>query len=41
MSLQDLKNAIEYKAKFVGEISEEIKIIEIVNQIERKEFQNK
>ena len=39
--LQELKNAIEYKKKFVGEIYEEIKTIRISKQIEENNFQEK
>ena len=36
-----MKNAIEYKEKFVEEISEEIKTIKISKQHEGKDFQDK
>ena len=39
--IQELKNAIEYKEKFIGEISKEIKTIRISKQIDEKSFQEK
>ena len=39
--IQELKNVIEYKEKFVGEITEEIKTIRISKQIKEKSFQEK
>ena len=39
--LQELKTAINYKERFIGEISEEMKTIKISKQIEDKNFQEK
>ena len=39
--IQELKNALQYKEKFVGEISKEIKTTKISKQIEERSFQEK